>query len=343
MKPSGVSTMTERMRLDSSGRLGLGTTSPQQLLHIRGAAANAGIRLESDGGSGETYEIRSLTNGVLTVGTTLANVLNVTPSSVGIGTTSPSAALHVTSSSAGSYGGIIYNTSTTGEGLALRAGSDSSHNILVAQNSDGSSTYLIVNAGGGVGIGTGSPLENLHISGVSSSGGIRLADGAANRLSIRLDSSNNPKFETFQAADSLVFSTGGSGVEKVRIDSSGRLLVGTTSSSGTTSNVAQVIAGNYTSFTGSVSAAHSTATTLFNLDNLSASYIVTAMITGTASANNYTAVYMIATVTNNSRVIQAIRAGALLTLSLSGGDVQATQSSGITQTIKWSVTRMANL
>jgi hypothetical protein len=104
-----------------------------------------------------------------------------------------------------------------------------------------------------------------------------------------------------------------------------------------------VIAGNFASFTGSVSAPHNTATTLFALENLNASYIVTAIITGTADATNYSAVYMVATVTANSRVIQAIRAGGLLTLSLSGGNVQATQGSGNPQTISWSVTRMANL
>ena len=97
------------------------------------------------------------------------------------------------------------------------------------------------------------------------------------------------------------------------------------------------------SFQGSVSASSGSATTLFALENLNATYIVTALITGTASAGAYHSVYVVGSVITNSHSIQALKAGSLLTLSLSGANVQGTQSSGISQTITWSVTRMANL
>jgi hypothetical protein len=148
----------------------------QQLLHIRGASANAGIRLQSDGGSGDTYEIRSLTNGVLTVGTTLANVLNVTPSNVGIGTTSP---------------GLV----------------------------SGMSKYLtLASTGSGEAVG-------LELVGNRSSGGQTTA-----RISFINSSAEiariNCSYQDSTTLGSLEFYTSGS--EKARIDSAGRLLVGTT-------------------------------------------------------------------------------------------------------------------
>jgi len=164
---------SERARIDSSGRLGIGTTSPQQRLHIRGASANAGIRLESDGGSGETYEIRSLTNGVLTVGTTLANVLNVTPSSVGIGTTSPdqiltirqdnaggegaSIRLHNSSATAGSNNKLIFTSSTnaTFQSAAIIATRTAS-GTTIAFESDGTNERLRIDESGRLLVGTSS-------------------------------------------------------------------------------------------------------------------------------------------------------------------------------------------
>ena len=46
---------TEQMRIDSSGRMGLGTENPQELLHLKGSAGNAFIRFtDSDGTSDYT-------------------------------------------------------------------------------------------------------------------------------------------------------------------------------------------------------------------------------------------------------------------------------------------------
>jgi hypothetical protein len=203
-----------------------------------------------------------------------------------------------------------------------------------------SSLFFVDASAEAVGIGTTSPVAPLHIN---SSGAVSVAVRTENSLNVcAVGPGADGNLNVFSnSALPIVFAT--NAVERARITSDGKLLVGTTSSTGVNSNFAPVIAGNFVSFTGSVSAPTGTATTLFALENLNASYIVTAIITGTADAANYSAVYMVATVVTDSRVIQAIRAGGLLTLSLSGGNVQATQSSGNTQTITWSVTRMANL
>jgi hypothetical protein len=86
-----------------------------------------------------------------------------------------------------------------------------------------------IDSSGRFGIGTVSPGELLHLSGVTPTSGLRFSDASTNRFAWRIDTSNNAKLETFQSADGIVFSTGGLGADKVKIDSSGRLLVGTSS------------------------------------------------------------------------------------------------------------------
>lgn len=99
---------------------------------------------------------------------------------------------------------------------------------------------------------------------------------------------------------------------------------------------------SFRSSSGTTTAAAGVATTLFALPEGAATYLVTAMLANSGDAANYLALSAVGTVTGGSRVITAIRAGDLLTLSLSGGNVQATQSSGVSTTISWSFTRLAN-
>jgi len=207
-----------------------------------------------------------------------------------------------------------------------------------------------IDSSGRLGIGTSTPAAKLHVvtnpALVNQSGSVLFGENTNYGLEIRnvVDGAGFPRVE-FRAPiagnGEMLFFAGGS-TERARIDSSGRLLVGTSSASGVNSNTALVLAGNFASFTGLASANDNTATTLFALENLNATYMVTAIITGSANAGAYHAVYIIGSVAANSHSIQALKAGSLLTLSLSGANVQATQSSGVTQTVTWSVTRMAN-
>jgi hypothetical protein len=100
----------ERMRLDSSGRLGLGTSSPSRRLHVSVSGTGNVATFESDGGpnlafvgteaSGRTYLIgEGLTAaGLFQIYDNNASAARLTinsSGSVGIGTTSPGELLHV--------------------------------------------------------------------------------------------------------------------------------------------------------------------------------------------------------------------------------------------------------
>jgi hypothetical protein len=106
------------------------------------------------------------------------------------------------------------------------AGASSGYSLLDVQNNSG--TALYVAGDNKVGIGTTSPSELLHVSGLSSP-------------AIRVTATNTPVSVSLQADDAtgflstvtnhpLVFRT--NNAERMRIDTSGNLLLGTTSATG---------------------------------------------------------------------------------------------------------------
>jgi hypothetical protein len=90
---------------------------------------------------------------------------------------------------------------------------------------------------------------------------------------------------------------------------------------------------------GSVSAATATATTLFTAPTALAAWLVTVNVDADATA--YAATYIINTQGGSATVATLIFKGALISISVSGYDVKATQTSGGTATIQYSAIRIA--
>ena len=270
----GSASGTERVRIDSSGRVGIGTTSPTRLLHVRdtssqtvaifdGAANSAGeIGFRASGTSGDTYvTIGAVANDMVLSAGANERVRIDSSGRVGIGTSNPQASLHTT-------GSTIIGTSTTGasyEGVVqiadgavngrtillmhnnhtdqfIKIGQDVNTALIGRDNADelafgvfdnAADTTLtkqmVITSSGNVGVGTDSPGTTLHVNSGSVDAGIRVESSDASSYIEFKDNTTTTNTQVGGQGDALAFRTGGS--EAMRIDSSGNLLVGTTATS----------------------------------------------------------------------------------------------------------------
>ena len=128
--------------------------------------------------------------------------------------------------------------------------------------------------------------------------------------------------------------------QAMTLDASGNLLVGTTSTAGSSSNATALVLGGARTANGSVSATTAVATTIFSITAaLTGRYEVVALIGFSGAPAQYTAIATIIWDGNGSRVVA--NNGANLTITISGSNVQITQTSGSTQTVSWSFLRIA--
>jgi hypothetical protein len=183
--------LNERLRITSAGLVGIGTSAPQNLLHLRSDSNSAVTQLYlMNRTSGASVESRIAF-------TTSANDL---------------------ADNRHAYIGAV----TTGAGA-------NGNSFVIATNPDGGSaqTRVFVSSTGNVGIGTSSPTHSLDINSA-----IRLRGAGASTeegdLHLYYVSDSNRATITSSTNGAIVFENGiGAVSERARIDSSGRLLVGT--------------------------------------------------------------------------------------------------------------------
>ncbi len=135
----------------------------------------------------------------------------------------------------------------------------------------------------------------------------------------------------------MLFGIGGS--LQMTLNSTG-LLVGTTSAGGSASNSAKSVAGFFSTVNGSTaSTASGVAVTMFASPN-EATFIVSAYIFGTGAPATYNAVAIVK-VSGGVATVTAISSSTSTTISVSGLNVQATQTSGAAQVIVYSAIRIS--
>jgi hypothetical protein len=191
---------SERLRIDSSGRVGIGTSSPSYLLDLSGSAS-IGIRYKTTG----TYAGIILDNSSTTGGGYVTAYQNGTQKALfGVS-------------------GVIEGSTTSDCGILAETGG----NIRFYTNGS-PSEKMRLDTSGRLGIGTTAPQRKLVISN-SGAEGIEIGPGEASNINYELHYNRTTSAyiakQTFASAH-IFYSAS---AEVARLDTSGRLLVGTSS------------------------------------------------------------------------------------------------------------------
>ena len=230
-RPTGSASLSEVMSITGAGNVGIGNTAPAQKLAVNGDTLTTGTAFLLD----TNHSIRAIANGGVGISTfqvTDGIYLQQVSGNVGIGTTSPSAKLHVA-------GGITSTSLTTGSlnlsGPVATSGAVTTHSqgawLEWNKAAGGGQTYLLnqrglggggiifgevdsanaitenmrITLGGNVGIGTASPAGKLTVAGGSTELGIYpgTLNGVANTTAVTLDI---PSTGTLSVWDNFVVS-----------------------------------------------------------------------------------------------------------------------------------------
>ena len=252
---------TERMRITSAGNVGIGTSSPQAKLMVVGeiyasqATSNTQqIRLTPQA-SGENiiYSTYSGTNSYLPLAFNVGGAERLridTSGNVGIGSTSPTATLAIAKSNNFPFMHWNNSSNSTIAFAGWHGGSGGADDFRIGTEVSKAFTFytnnterMRIDSSGNVGIGC-TPVANLQVN-ASSDVGIAMSNSSSvtsgNRGSISMYNSGTSTVGyirfgavTDNVGTDIQFGTrpaGGSIAERMRIDSSGNVLVGTTSGS----------------------------------------------------------------------------------------------------------------
>jgi len=235
----------EKMRITSNGNVGIGTTSPAQNFVVADATNGNGVELVP----GATATIQTYNRGTssyndLNIDTARTQVRSIdyisfhngsgfpenmrinSAGNVGIGTTNPVYMLDVAGNIniSGTGGFLRFNSGDTaiknegGYKLGFQTYNSTSATI---------STKMVLDTDGNVGIGTTSPNSNLEINATDAELRLSSTSQTSNVAKFKIEPLNNRVVLESSSLHVLAFDVNGS--ERMRIDSSGNVGIGTTS------------------------------------------------------------------------------------------------------------------
>jgi hypothetical protein len=246
-----ITNNTERARIDASGNVGIGTSSPAGKLDIltgtyRGYfddASGSLFRLNGVNAANSAYGPMSLNGSILIFQTGASERARIDSSgNVGIGTSSPGALLHINGGTSTDQlrlyqgAGFGYKIGrSTSDGFLYFYGEQSGGNGYVFSGANGE--RMRIDTSGNVGIGTGLPTSTLDVIGWSqfttnaaAGAGIRVRTPGGSGSPALIQFTDNPvtaQWGYISSPASNVLAFGGNS-EYARFGSSGVLLVGTT-------------------------------------------------------------------------------------------------------------------
>jgi len=253
---------TEKMRIDASGKVGIGTTSPAQIFHVKNTGSHTTWRIENDNADFLIQAGDAGADGLhfYDFDNTAYRMTIDNSGNVGIGTTSPRQKLDVTGNIFASNGGQIQITGTaSSKGLQL-IGQDDGTSLIGTMGSSGE--HLLFRTGssermrilvGGPHLLLGGTSTVNDITETSSHSGLVIGNTSMGNGGLAIINStsgtgriyfgdaigtdaarNRGQINYYHSSDAMVFAT--SRAERMRIDSSGNLLIGTSTVEDTTGN-----------------------------------------------------------------------------------------------------------
>ena len=243
LRPNGISSENGQVMVDSSGRVGIGTTSPTAKATVEDADfARLDLNLSNSTGT-QIADVRGLVEGTekwrigktasasddFTIGVGGSERMRInTSGNVGIGTTSPAEKLSIQD------GDIIVQNDTK---ATFGFKGTSASTALAFRDRFAGVDRLTIDASGNVGIGTDSPTGSyttaLHIHGSSTGASLHLTDptsGATATDGLEVFQYGTDGYIWERETGNLRFGT--SATERMRINSSGNVGIGTSSPAG---------------------------------------------------------------------------------------------------------------
>ena len=180
------------------------------------------------------------------------------------------------------------------------------------------------------GLGTSSPSAKMHISVVSTN----------NQFIVERTGTSTGKYVVYTQSNGLYFNDAVANADRMIINSSGDVLVGTSNANGSTTNTNTIASGGVFTAKGVATIASGSATTIFGITAANTGqYEIVAVIKSSGNPAAYTSVATLIWDGTGGRIIA--NNGTGLTITLSSSNVQATQTSGVNQDVSWSYQRIA--
>jgi hypothetical protein len=298
--------VTQRVTIDSSGNVGIGTNSPNDLLEVRkDQAATTRIRVTNKTSSN--------------VATASILLENSTSNNASIGLWDSGAIGALTA-----YGLNIDGNGTGGVNISASNASG----VLRFATGTSITERMRIDSSGNVGIGTNAPGQKLEVYNAGGGPTFRVTSadtgtGSGNGFHIGLDNTG-AAYLTQNENQPLILLT--NATERARIDSSGNLLVGTNTVNPTAPFTNAIVGGVFRTIGTSGGLANGASATLFTI-GVDTAYLVTIQ-TQNASGLSTTAIVRYVTGGNPVAVTILYADNAAFTVTVSGTAVRATNNLG---------------